>query len=613
MATLLMAMMGILLTWALLLLVLSGLGLLLLACVRQPLEGSRQLMLMPWLGVAVVLALLQVWNCFLPVDGYAWLIVLVASGLGFLLAGRTLPAASMMRALRSHPAFVVLALVGALWFANRAVGPCDMTDSGLYHLSAVRWASEYAIVPGLANLHGRFGFNNSIFLFDALLGVGPWHDRASHIANGLFEVMMLPPLLWCAAQVLSRTSPQRRSALFLLPSAMLVVKFAISQDISSFSTDLPTSLLAMVASWRLFALLVDETDGWGGARGELLVIACLLCAAATIKVTIIAFAAIAIPLAVVWALVRLRRSDRPQSRLGPAVLGAILLAPLLFLGLWVARGYVLSGYPLYPSAVAPLNVDWRVDPAQLAIEREGISRYAKTTHLNRDAAISGWTWVRPWFLQTFILRSFADLLMPALVAAGASAIGVMPGIRRSRAPHGRSAPSPGWLLLLPLVPALVVWFVLAPAPRMGVHLWWALAGVVFAMATPEPLLRAFPRFPRAALAAFLIFAALPAPHLVALIHFRYSRDPATAYYQRSPLVALFNPPGADHGFHAPPAPHVEPRITRTGLTVYVAGADALCWDAPLPDTPYFNPGLELRDPRGFQYGFRVRQEAPPTR
>ncbi|EMO63800.1 hypothetical protein LEP1GSC133_1179, partial [Leptospira borgpetersenii serovar Pomona str. 200901868] len=33
-------------------------------------------------------------------------------------------------------------------------------DSGLYHIQSIKWIQEYSVVPGLANLHGRFGFNS---------------------------------------------------------------------------------------------------------------------------------------------------------------------------------------------------------------------------------------------------------------------------------------------------------------------------------------------------------------------------------------------------------------------------------------------------------------------
>ena len=40
-------------------------------------------------------------------------------------------------------------LLMALWMANRAIGPIQNGDTGLYHMAAVNWAASYPIVHGL--------------------------------------------------------------------------------------------------------------------------------------------------------------------------------------------------------------------------------------------------------------------------------------------------------------------------------------------------------------------------------------------------------------------------------------------------------------------------------
>ena len=57
--------------------------------------------------------------------------------------------------------FLILALI-------RASGAPDNYDTSLYHLQAIKWIEEYPVVPGLANLHSRFGFNSNVFLLYAL-------------------------------------------------------------------------------------------------------------------------------------------------------------------------------------------------------------------------------------------------------------------------------------------------------------------------------------------------------------------------------------------------------------------------------------------------------------
>ncbi|OCC28674.1 putative membrane protein [Leptospira interrogans serovar Canicola] len=56
-------------------------------------------------------------------------------------------------------------LLSALVFS---LNPPFAYDSGLYHIQSIKWIQEYSVVPGLANLHGRFGFNPNIFTIFAL-------------------------------------------------------------------------------------------------------------------------------------------------------------------------------------------------------------------------------------------------------------------------------------------------------------------------------------------------------------------------------------------------------------------------------------------------------------
>jgi hypothetical protein len=46
-------------------------------------------------------------------------------------------------------------------------------DMGLYHLQTIKWFVQEPLVPGLANLHDRFGFNSIWLTFAALVDLPP--------------------------------------------------------------------------------------------------------------------------------------------------------------------------------------------------------------------------------------------------------------------------------------------------------------------------------------------------------------------------------------------------------------------------------------------------------
>jgi len=173
MAAGLMAMLSVFGGFLLLFAVFTGIGLGL-----RRLFGLRKLdtdacLLAFWHGFGVVLLFLLLWNFLLPVNVGAQLVVLLAGLVAVAPALRKL--ASRGRPVVSTRAVV---LVTGLWIAHLSTGSFTSWDGGLYHLQAVQWASRYPVVSGIANLHGPLAFNNSSFLYAALLDSGLWQGRA---------------------------------------------------------------------------------------------------------------------------------------------------------------------------------------------------------------------------------------------------------------------------------------------------------------------------------------------------------------------------------------------------------------------------------------------------
>lgn len=60
----------------------------------------------------------------------------------------------------------------------------------LYHGQSIRWIEEYGVVKGLGNLHGRFGYNSSIFAVSALYSMKFLMGRSLHGVNGLIAFLL---------------------------------------------------------------------------------------------------------------------------------------------------------------------------------------------------------------------------------------------------------------------------------------------------------------------------------------------------------------------------------------------------------------------------------------
>jgi hypothetical protein len=149
--------------WCATMLTLLGIGLHGLRTFGLRSFGGERLLLAFWCGFCVTIALLQVWHLFAPVSLWA-LSILCCLGAAGLLRDRAPLVGWSKSVLRAHPIALGLGVLGSLWLAAMATGICHFGDTGMYHLPMVRWLVSYPIVPGLANLHGRVGFNKSSLL-----------------------------------------------------------------------------------------------------------------------------------------------------------------------------------------------------------------------------------------------------------------------------------------------------------------------------------------------------------------------------------------------------------------------------------------------------------------
>ena len=68
--------------------------------------------------------------------------------------------------------------------ANWSIGSAQQGDSSLYHIGLVDYAAKYPDIPGLANLHSRFGFNSTTYLVSAAFQNGLWKIEGYRLANG---------------------------------------------------------------------------------------------------------------------------------------------------------------------------------------------------------------------------------------------------------------------------------------------------------------------------------------------------------------------------------------------------------------------------------------------
>ncbi|GEM_PF-3229858 len=530
----------------------------------------RQLSMTFWLGYATSIAFLQIWHLFLPIAPWSAPILIFVGGLGWWRHRRQTK--RYIQRSRSHLSSgkilinLVLMTCITVWLANMAMGVPTAFDTGYYHLNAVRWASDYPIVTGLANLHHRLGFNSSSMLLPSVFEFGFWRGRSSHLAFGILVCGLLIPALGESMRML-----RGRKSMWGLYSIMVLgpvlVFSSMTDHIASLGTDTSTMLIILVTGMYLLSQLTHEPN-----RSGVCVSVILLGLAVTHKVSALFIAGpffICI-LYLVWQQKTVKTLYWP------------LLFSVLLVGVWCWRNILLTGYVLYPSPLLSFLVPWKVPPEKLIEAKEFIESYAKWN----DGPQTG-SWIGSWLYTWFRYQAEYSIL-PVIF------LGINFGVilfNGSKIKSRLSGPTM-WLwvfVLFPSLIALAAWFVTAPAPRFAAGtIWFLTLGLSVAMLQNH-------------MPAKRIYLLLLAPCFIFVFWTGISLAKGRPLWQT---------PGTDAGLH--PLRTVETKIFTTDsmLQLHVPVKGIQSWDSALPATPEPDKRLKLLKPDEPTGGFIIAPSSP---
>lgn len=428
------------LTWVGLLGVVTGVGLLLTR--RWGGQGSDPLRAGLWLGLAASTAVIVVVNLVLPVSGWAagavGLLLVATGASGWVLWWRSGARITAPRGPGLALALVLLVASGALAFL--ALGQPLNYDAGLYHLGAIAYAHDYGTIPGLANLHDRFGFNSSMYPVGALLGNGPWLGEGFRLVNGLILLAMGADLALRAGQ-LARGRERTPGTYVMLGGTVIVWAFVlqVSQD----------RLISPTPDTLSMALVI--------VSGAALADACArrppLASPAAVALATAAMAGAARPLNwVFWLLTVLVvvATFRRHLVARPIVVG---LAVSIVLGAAMAvRDVILSGWLLYPLSALPVPVPWRTAAPEATAA--AITSWARYRFWDASGPEGG-PWLLPWLTHAVV--DWAVVLMIVMVIMWL----VLILVRRN------ASCAPAYVAVVPAAGSLVLWFANAPDPRFA--------------------------------------------------------------------------------------------------------------------------------------------------
>ncbi len=590
---------------------------------------------MIWLGFAIILFLFQLLNLWFPLD---WRISLSVYGIGFVWSIPSIVTLFKNGKQSSQCDLVIyflIIVVCASLIASRSMMPPSHGDSGLYHFSSIKWINSFAIVPGLGSLHDRLAYNQSFFAYVASLNFSPYFPHGHNIANSFLFCLVLSQVV---AQLMTLSRPGRRllsqDPLLYIPPLLIfpiLVYYPVRWEWLSSPMPDVASILIQLYIFLTFARMAHDTRAGKCSESDAVVVTILSVSAVTIKLSNLGFSIAVATICLYWLYVF--STDR-----------VLLLKKLIrlcmvcggILTVWVTRGYILSGYPLFPSPIGRLPFDWAIPLESVKHHANLICGWARKPGIHWSEALGNWNWLGPWFRSLFDNGERA--LYPAMCAILQMAI-LSVIILKTKYTNSNQANVRGYVLLIPPIMGIFFWFFSAPDPRFANALFWLLS-----IASSVVLLSYLHQIMSHRLyvwglctvfvftnLGFFIFPAIKVyqKHPMFNMAADDSRNSSGAHTQdtdretaNNDVLDPINSAGISaqkkimglsvSGFHHIPKFPLIQKKTLSGLVINVpANADDTCWDSDLPCTQYFNENLRLRIPGRIDSGFSLENVSGP--
>jgi hypothetical protein len=555
------AVLGILVFSSLTVLMLIGNGYLALSLLKVD-SSDSPISTISIIGFIFICTILNLAHFYFPINAFISFGVF-ALGLAFAYFDRRKIISGILgykKILKSYTAIFGISLVVFIVISRSLEVPSN-PDSAGYHLASIGWINRFHLIPGLANLHFRFGFNNlGYFNYPALFNFYPIFSRGYVVAS----VSIIIVTYLCILRGLLTSDGQ--SSLKKGPIIWILV-LAITLNlryIDSPTPDLIVFLLEIVIFFSLFSYFFEIQSVPQKTTSKLLVIG-LSTLLITFKLSSVFYTLISILLVLL-----------PTSNINKINISKVFFIVITIIAPYIIRGYWLSGYPLFPNpSLAYETLEWLVPKSVAINESNWIYSWARAPGLQPSEVLNSWNWFFPWVLHI----KFSNWVLMSL-----SLISTLINIIHFKTIK-KYFDATLFALMAQCIISIVMWFYLAPDFRFLGSILWIYLSLSIALnsnclnnldisANVKPLiLNASKAF------GLMIFA----------ITFAKSMD--LRYMNFS-------------GFQEIPIPAHSIRQTGKDLTLQIP-RDGSCWMESGACTPYFNENLKLIEIKKFESGFAI--------
>lgn len=431
-------------------------------------------------------------------------------------------------------------------------------DIGDYHLQAIRWAEEYAVVPGIGNIRRQLGNNSNWFLLNAFSGFGFLKLRSVYTINaglvilvGIYVAPHLKQHYWL-----------RNLVLLGYFSVVATRKYtgAVTNDL------IITSGIVLLFCW--FTDLMNEPTK---PTHSLVLILLLSLGLTTFKLSALPMSILSLGMGVF-----IIKQKLITKRLITTVAS---LVGLMFIP-WFITNVIQTGYLLFPATSTNwFGVDWQMRPEIVNFEVYANLAYARAPTV--DIEIARYFTFKQWF--PYWLKSLDVFSIILLVGGTFFLLALLVQLIINKKFRAYFHSHHYVFIAATILIALVLWFTHGPTPR------FVFGYLIFSLAMGINLInrQTIQQFISKYLLA-LSFIITVSIAIVQLNAWRKTNIKTTLLLPPNYHQSLLNTYPVDGGY------------------LWVPSANEQCWDAILPCTNLPDSSLQYRG-TSLKYGFRIKR------
>ncbi|MBR5361531.1 MAG: hypothetical protein IK123_11645, partial [Lachnospiraceae bacterium] len=366
-------------------------------------------------------------------------------------------------------------------------------DTNLYHAQAIHWIEDYGLVPGLANLQSRFGYNSAEFALNAVYGFKWYVGRSLHTSAGFFALLssfVVVGICSNGEEKASNKSDTLSDRLLMIAQRIRISDYVrtglifylgmiFTEMISPASDYYATLLIFDIVILWLDALtekddrIMSTTDpnSTGHAQADHLpviqgILCILLVYAITIKLSLAPLVLLALVPGIYWI-----RSKNLKSVITCLISGLVISVP------YFIRGYFISGWILYPSTLIKIgSPDWQIPKGMAQYDAKEIGMWGRGITRAEDwASVTATNWMSSWFTglklmeKALVLTTFAAVIIVVVSCILALINSKKEAVRKDESEEGTNRSFALGILIVLAVLSLgtIFWFCSAPLIRYG--------------------------------------------------------------------------------------------------------------------------------------------------